>query len=162
MNDEYSDFWLFLAQMAHFWEFQYFWSRITKSILFFEKIFRRQNFLFIWCSFHFFQLETLWHMFLWFKILARSWVSRNFCHLIFAVSLLHLDISTFFQQTFCAKMLDLFDILINGVKKQNWAIWQSKHFGWKNRWLWGFMGKRRVFPLKQNHRKCHVPDEIFF
>ena len=43
--------------------------------------------------------------------------------------------------------LVLFDILIICITKKNWAFWQSKHFGWKNRWLWGFMGKRRVFPL---------------
>ena len=46
-------------------------------------------------------------------------------------------------------MLDLFDILIICVKKKIEHFDNQKHFGCENRLEWGFMGKRRVFPLSK-------------
>ena len=70
---------------------------------FFERIFGDKSFFLhsVLANFAiFFQIETLRHMFLRFKIWAQSRVSRNFFHLVFAVSLLHLDYSIFFRQSF--------------------------------------------------------------
>ena len=130
-SHEYSDFWLFLTQMAHFWEFQYFWSRITKSNLIFEKIFRRQNFLFIYIlffrflPFFFSSRNTMTHVFMvqnFGTIVGFQKFLPSHFYCIFVASWFF---SIFPATFFCAKMLDLFDILIICVKK-NWRCWSLK------------------------------------